>query len=878
MSNPHALQFHYTSCRKGLSAYAGFQTRAESTGLLLAERKELEAKALYQPPRELPSSPDADTITQQFPKAFKVFKLSTGKTVLMRAAYTGKDYSGRWGNYFVHGLILDSTSNKHWPIDAYAWSGWQNSLENDDSDPEPLPAIAMKELTATPDFSFEELKTFLGEGENRKDLLFQMLCAVFRRTSDSRSIVIREQSELDAVYWVACIQKSFPPTCQQDLTCSTYQFDPRSALAVNATVGETDFNFDEGERKYQFYVFDFVTGQHSEVLGDQTEYARIVASWMIEDPGRLARFHEFASLFDYHLVGLDLTHLLRAFRLELGGHLKLTTADLLGMLAFVEKHARPVALTRILNALGDITDSLDATNKPDDWALVINFFVACAASTAVTDHRERACLAWVKAFDYFVVQKQESEDVILTIRSEVEKKLGSHAIGLSSALLSETHLEWLWKQAATLTTRSLSIVMAEVERSCRHIRNIPSFETLAIKNLIESALNGRHGSADFQWALLPFKSQIDGLICTVRQIVDVLSQQVKDGVLKQDVFSSTCLTLGRSLFATTRNEGDEFRYQLINRLKTECCFDVVLHGEWRGSIELTTDKVKAHERYESQVLADESRFAIAMRNEMAAVLLQDLPLERQYRLARQWVEFGGCSRLSKEVVGNVLNLASKGIRLRPDDSESEKLANLISKEVTSHGLIETPTRICLRQSAKLAFSGSLSPKDARIILAQVDTETYEEFIGLVLPHLLAKVKGQSDYGKTILSVVTEDRIRSFERVYFALLFERSFEDFDASDVAAVEFWILLNEEHICWKQFGCVKRSALDAWAGYFAKMPDDDVAKIESIFLKKPAFKDPQLRKILESFFLRIKTLRPSWLGRLIGQGKNLLRLKHGK
>ena len=879
-----ALQLYYTSCRRGLSGYAGFQTRAESQGLLLDERREIEAKALYQPPRDLPREPDAEAIAGHFPKAFRTVKLSSGRTAVIRAVYTGQDYSDRWGNYFAHALVLDGELEGRWPIDAYTWPGWVEGLADgvDESEPKPLPPVPLGDVAIGTDFSFDELETFLGEGEERAEMLSKMLRAVFRRASDSRSVVIRERLELDGVYWVACIQKAFPPAYQRELTCSTFQFDPRSSLAVNVTTGETDFLFDEGERKYQFYVFDFVTGEHSDVPEEGAEYARALSAWMASDPRRVEGFHGFAALFDHNEFGPDLLHILRLYRLEAGDDVALTTPELHSALEFVNAHARPSAFARVLEAVGEVTRYLDPAVPPEDWALVVRFLAERAASTGEAEHRRRACLAWIDAFDFFVVEQQRDEDVVLSLRGDVEKKFGRDARDIAQEFLSDTHLDWMWEHAARLPSRGLGLVMTEIDRSCRQLGREPTHESQEVRSLIEAVLYREPGQPpDLQWAFAPFRSQVGGLASIANHVVEVLAEQVREGSMPREVWQEACRVVGRSLSGVLTAAGDGLRFKLLNCLKTDDRFAGVLLGEWEVSIDRATDKIEAHSSYEHNVLSDDSKFAGDMRDLMAAALLKVLPLDSQRRQARLWVESDQCRRYSDDVAGTILALASQDVNLSPEDSASERLADQISQELDGRRLKLDLIRLELRAAACRALSAPDGANGLRAVLEEADAGSYGEFVGMVLPRLLSRAATPEGHGRVVLSMVTDAHLRAVAEAYGRFLTQRPTDRFDDVDLAALVFWLRLVETDSAWPLLCRLREPALDVIATRISYMRGKTRSKVDGYLEKSLALQGPQLRRAWEAFLERVDARRPSLIDRARGGIKNVamkVKFDHGE
>lgn len=99
------LQLFYTSCESGLSSGKGFQTYSMSPGIRADERREIESLCGYRPPDKLPAQPTPEEISDLFPITFGCRQLQTGRYVVWQIKYLGQDYSGRYGNYFVHALV-----------------------------------------------------------------------------------------------------------------------------------------------------------------------------------------------------------------------------------------------------------------------------------------------------------------------------------------------------------------------------------------------------------------------------------------------------------------------------------------------------------------------------------------------------------------------------------------------------------------------------------------------------------------------------------------------------------------------------------------------------------------------------------------------------
>jgi len=412
------LQLHYTSCQHGLSGHAGFQTRAISVGITLEEQRVLERIGIYEPPRDLPPEPVPDDILENFPKAFRSLFLETNRLAVIRSVYVGQDYTGRWGNYFSHGLVLNNFPNDLWPIDFYEWNGWKEKISQDEDSSET--SFQLQPANLQPDesaYSFTELQEFLKEDTNRTNQLANMIRAILMRRATSRSLVIREELENTGLFWIACIQKSFPSTHQKELSCSSYQFDPRACLAINVTQGETDFILDESERQYQFYVFDFSNNQFSDIEKQLGDYANIVSTWMAEKPETLKKFHRFCDLFNHDDLNDGLLSMLHLFKLSINEKTKLEEDELVNVLRFANLHAKESAFEEVLDVLRSAAKLFVESDDSTSMAHLARFFLKGACTSQNSKYRESAYFLMIRMLDKVMFQHNGSIDEVIKVCS-----------------------------------------------------------------------------------------------------------------------------------------------------------------------------------------------------------------------------------------------------------------------------------------------------------------------------------------------------------------------------------------------------------------------------------------------------------------------------
>ncbi|WP_214109469.1 GAP1-N2 domain-containing protein [Acrocarpospora catenulata] len=219
-----AWQLHYTSAESGPTGRAGFQFVAETPGLPAALRDLASPHLTYRPPPDAPLAPDAEQI-----RAMPVC-LSYEPGLLARCVYLGQDYSGRYGNFLGHALVLaeqDLVGLR--PIEFWDAPCWADR-------PEP-PGTALPELTelvpgnAVDPVDPESLGGWLAAGGPEAYTRLGWLLESVRRAlarGHGRLVLVAEDVT-DVVRWIAVISFSLPWATAARLSFATYSADPASA-------------------------------------------------------------------------------------------------------------------------------------------------------------------------------------------------------------------------------------------------------------------------------------------------------------------------------------------------------------------------------------------------------------------------------------------------------------------------------------------------------------------------------------------------------------------------------------------------------------------------------------------------------------------------
>lgn len=294
-----ALQLHFTSCRRGERGGSGFQVRASTPGLRKDEKAEIQAHSGYTLPRE--ADPHADL--EALPRSFRSYPLSSGRWALTRTVYTGQDYTGRWGNFFSHTLVLDQPPPT-WPLDLLFWEGWVEGLApEDDTDETPPPLPEAQLVEEEPAYPLEEVASFLEERPEARPAMERALRSLCH--GSDRPLVVRDAHQEERE-WLAAIHRALPLQIARGLSLSTYQTDTQHMARLNGTVAGASLALDDTQRRYQVYVLDLPDGPHSEAPDSPERWPVVVSGWLLDDLDALQRWHTLAgTLHDLELHDLE---------------------------------------------------------------------------------------------------------------------------------------------------------------------------------------------------------------------------------------------------------------------------------------------------------------------------------------------------------------------------------------------------------------------------------------------------------------------------------------------------------------------------------------------------------------------------------------------
>jgi hypothetical protein len=330
-------QLFYTSCAEGLGGSSGFQFAAVSPGINEAVLHEVQGLVGYEPPQSAPPRP-TEAELDAFPIALSYVTLDGGSAVLSQTKYVGRDYSGRYGNFFAHLLYLHRPAadlgNRH-PVDLWRSPLWVDG-EWGSSTPSPLATPPPASPTRP-----RELIDFLDRGDRRQHLRTFLSAVAQSLVAGGRQILIVEANTDDTARWVAVASHSLPFHLCTSLTFTTYTRRPYySHQHILGITPDAEFRYGLREINDQYVVFDFV-GDRFSPLADH-EWATLVDDlWYRPDIKILKGFHTFvggALVAGTRLELDDLADALHAFSTAAGRPVSSRSTG--SLLRWVERYRR----------------------------------------------------------------------------------------------------------------------------------------------------------------------------------------------------------------------------------------------------------------------------------------------------------------------------------------------------------------------------------------------------------------------------------------------------------------------------------------------------------------------------------------------------------
>ncbi|WP_289849205.1 GAP1-N2 domain-containing protein [Actinoallomurus spadix] len=227
----------YTSAERGPTGRSGFQFVGMTPGTPSGVVGAVTPYMAYRPPPGAPSAPGPDELVG-FPTAL-TYGRADGYTVLAHCRYTGRDYSGRYGNFLGQAVVATPEEMEGLrPIEFWDSPLWDSPLQDpplgdspgsDGPAPEDAAPAVLAPGTA---FDPDSLLDRLG-GDRAHDRLAAILDAVATVVDAGHGRVVLVAEDTEAVArWIAAVSYSLPAELAADLSFTTYAADLETAPHV----------------------------------------------------------------------------------------------------------------------------------------------------------------------------------------------------------------------------------------------------------------------------------------------------------------------------------------------------------------------------------------------------------------------------------------------------------------------------------------------------------------------------------------------------------------------------------------------------------------------------------------------------------------------
>ena len=280
-------QLYYTSCEHGLGGYGGYQFNAVTPGTPPVVLREVEERTVYEPPRWLLAGPGPDE-PEAFPVAFSYgISEATGMAIVAHVVFTGTDYSGRPGNYFVHALATSAPERDFGPLlPAELWGAalWQSH---------PVDSTELPELPGPPPRGVIDrpgVQAFL-DARKAEAVLPELLTAVGRAMAGERPVLVVSHDVTENAWWIAAISYLLGEHLAYQMMFTTYSHRPGYAR-YHLTGILPDMLPPDADTSFQ--MFDFAAGR---TPGHNVHplAALLVSTGVMASPGLWQQAAAFAS-------------------------------------------------------------------------------------------------------------------------------------------------------------------------------------------------------------------------------------------------------------------------------------------------------------------------------------------------------------------------------------------------------------------------------------------------------------------------------------------------------------------------------------------------------------------------------------------------------
>lgn len=415
-------QLFYTSCKKGLSSGMGFQTYSMTKSITEEDRKDIEGYCVYIPPDYLPTQPSAEEIDKLFPIAFSSFRLQSGKYCVCRAQYTGKDYSGRYGNYFCHVLISDKPWD-FYPIELYGSTIFRGGLskeEENSSEIDYLPEL--KEIPLGNLVNFDNISGFLkgNQSDKRRKSFIQIMENIIGYNKDRKRIIFTDDKD-SIPLWIGAIQMSLPKKLALQFSFTTYCYNPEDVNYILCAIDkeENKLNPRNVQKYHKYHICDFINGPKEEIACSSSFVKRAEIGYTVSKEV-FVPFISFLDEFEYNLLDEEIDSCVSLYNMVKKGVEKSDFDGVKKSLNFAIKYKSIDAYNELFHQLDPKLEKLSMQVDVELAELITKFLFKAGREVNNNEHIRKAYEFFFYSIYHLLV---DAEDISLEDILDLYKKI-----------------------------------------------------------------------------------------------------------------------------------------------------------------------------------------------------------------------------------------------------------------------------------------------------------------------------------------------------------------------------------------------------------------------------------------------------------------------
>ncbi|SQB92763.1 Uncharacterised protein [Clostridium tetanomorphum] len=757
----------------------GFQTYSMSEGITQEERKEIEAHCIYIPPENLPTQPTKEEIKKLFPVALSSFRLKHGKYCICQSKYVGKDYSGRYGNYFSHVLISDEPW-PFYPIELYDSITFRDSLTFEEeiaTEISPLPHLDKIHLGNKIDFI--QISKFLKGtemGVKRKSLQ-ALINSIVTYEKEGKNIIFWDCKDNNP-YWIGAIQMALPKNLANNFSFTTYCYSPEN---INYTICALDkegsvFSSKNNQKLYKYTVIDF-NAIKAQVTS--TSFSKLVEVGYTVSNEVLLSFLSFVQQFEYSVLDEDIEDCICLYNIVNKGIERLNVENVKKAINFANTYKSEDAFSKLFK---QITPNLEKISTQVDMKLteiVTEFLFNMGRETKNEEYIEKAYKFFFHSIHSLVMDAEDTdikEIFKLYKRIREKEKLSNEEfikMSLDKKRIEEldTYLEGAKSRHAKFYLQAMIDDVIMFNKGESETNKIELFNRscedgkIRDKFLIKCMDILLHSPKDLEEVIYYFKDEVE-------YVSDIMIKEYK-------VNSYKCRSelAEKTLFEFLINEGENDKYWR-DRIYSSICkktsgIDFIFY-----LFKYEVEKNKEDKTFFTRYCKDIFNMFVEYRNkkfwdclEAYTNLIEEnhISLEEYKNILMYIYKIASYTEVNKKLLEKVIvdfedNIHIDNVDIVYEDiKEIEKLKNKYK--------IKTPCSIteliCIHKftkedESKSKIKGLGSFKGD---FSHISSNKYKEYLKWILPNLSAYIKDYTDHSKIKKAFFCEDYKETYYKCY-----------------------------------------------------------------------------------------------------------------